>query len=104
MGIPSDPGFSGAFGVLATIVPLVVVAVVVIIAVIVVANIRRAKKLGVNPLTLQTDVAARFAKDGLGGQRPLAERLAELEGLRAAGTITEAEYTAARTSALGGGA
>ncbi|KQQ01407.1 MULTISPECIES: hypothetical protein [unclassified Rathayibacter] len=102
MDIPSDPGFSGTFGVIATIFPIFFVAVIVIIVVIIVANVRRAKKLGVNPLTLQTDVAARFAQGGLAADRPLADRLAELESLRAAGTISEAEYAAARTAALGG--
>lgn len=56
-----------------------------------------------NPLTLQTDVAARLATDGFGRTRPLAERLDELESLRTAGTISEAEYTAARATALNGG-
>ncbi|MWV57904.1 SHOCT domain-containing protein [Rathayibacter sp. VKM Ac-2754] len=104
MDIPSDPGSSGLFTVITTFFPIFFGVVVVIMVVIVVANVRRAKKLGVNPLTLQTEVAARFAKGGLAADRPLADRLAELENLRAAGTITEAEYTAARTAALGGGA
>ncbi|SMH39356.1 hypothetical protein SAMN06295885_1632 [Rathayibacter oskolensis] len=101
MHIVTNPGVPVFFGIVAAAVPLFVVAVIVLAIVLVVVNVRRAKKLGVNPLTLQTDVAARFVKDGVGGDRPLADRLAELEGLRAAGTITEAEYTAARSAALG---
>jgi len=84
------------------VVPIVIAAVVVLIAVLIVVNLRRARKLGVNPLTLETDIAAKLATGGFGAERPLGERLAEIDGLLAAGTITEQEHAAARRAALEG--
>lgn len=84
-----------------TIFPWVFGAVVVLIVVILVANVRRARKHGLNPMTMQTDVAARFIKDGAGASdESLTDRLKELDRLRAAGAISEPEYAAARSSAL----
>ncbi|QHC70205.1 SHOCT domain-containing protein [Rathayibacter sp. VKM Ac-2801] len=103
MGPAPDIGAPGWIAAAFTIVPIVIALVLALIAVLIVVNVRRAKRLGVNPLTVQTDVAARIARDGLGGGRPLADRLAELDALRAAGTISEAEHASARRAALGGG-
>ncbi|WP_146078913.1 SHOCT domain-containing protein [Rathayibacter sp. AY1E6] len=101
--VPADtvvpPWYSIAF----IAVPIVIAVVIVLVVVLIVVNVHRARSLGVDPLTLRTEVAARFAREGPGSARPLADRLAELEALRAAGTITEAEYAQARRAALGGG-
>ncbi|MCM6760896.1 hypothetical protein NB037_00545 [Rathayibacter sp. ZW T2_19] len=93
---------TGALNAAFAVVPIVIAAVVVLIAVLIVVNLRRARKLGVNPLTLETDIAAKLATGGFGAERPLGERLAELDGLLAAGTITEQEHAAARRAALEG--
>tara|TARA_R110002020_G_C16166323_1_gene763756 strand:- start:105 stop:449 length:345 start_codon:yes stop_codon:yes gene_type:complete len=98
-------GMSGGtfFDTMWAIFPWLFGAVVVLIVVIVIANVRRARKHGLNPMTMQTDVAARFIKDGVGGSNEgLTDRLVELDRLRAAGAISEQEYAAARSSALNG--
>ncbi|OOB92009.1 hypothetical protein [Rathayibacter sp. VKM Ac-2630] len=98
----TTPFDSGSADAAFAAVPIVIAAVVVLMVVLIVVNLRRAKKLGVNPLTLETDLAAKLAKDGFGGGRTLRERLAELDRLRADGTLTAEEHAAARRAALEG--
>lgn len=98
----TTPFESGTVDAAFTAVPIVIAAIVVLMVVLIVVNLRRAKKLGVNPLTLQTDLAAKLAKDGFGGGRPLSERLAEIDRLHADGTLSDEEHASARRAALEG--
>lgn len=93
------PWYSVAF----TIVPIVVIIVIVLIIVLIVRNVRRARQLGVDPTTMRTDLAARYLRHGAGpAGSSLTDRLAELDGLRAAGTISAEEHARAREAALTG--
>ncbi|NQX28556.1 SHOCT domain-containing protein [Microbacteriaceae bacterium VKM Ac-2854] len=99
-----NPSAPAGFDLMLTLVPIFIVLVIVVMVVLVVMNVRRARQHGLNPLTMQTDLAARFIKNGVGANpdAPLQDRLAELEALKASGTITEREYAQARASALNG--
>ncbi|NQX10502.1 hypothetical protein HQQ80_02560 [Microbacteriaceae bacterium VKM Ac-2855] len=104
---PSNPIIPSWFDVVWTAFPFVFGAVVLVIVVSIVLNVRRARKHGLNPFTMRTDMAARYIASGTraapDSRAPLQDRLAELEALRASGTITEREYVSARSSALNGG-
>ena len=93
------PWYSVAF----TVVPIVIALVIVLIVVLIVRNVRRARQLGVDPTTMQTDMAARYLRHGVGpAGSSLTDRLAELDRLRAAGTISAEEHARAREAALTG--
>lgn len=82
---------------------LLFVAVVVFIIVAVTRNARKARELGHDPLTMETELTARAIDSRLlAGPRPVEARLAELDDLRARGVITEDEYRVARQKAIGG--
>ncbi|MCJ1704965.1 hypothetical protein [Rathayibacter sp. VKM Ac-2926] len=94
------PWYSAVF----VIVPIVIVAVFVLVIVLIVRHARRAKQLGMDPTTMQTDMAARYLRHGIGPEgSSLTDRLAELDRLRAAGTISAEEHARAREAALTGG-
>jgi len=80
---------------------LLFVAAVVLIVVMAVRNARKARELGHDPLTMQTELVAR-AMDSplLATPKPLEQRLAELDDLRARGVISEDEHRAARQRAI----
>jgi hypothetical protein len=85
------------------VVAVAIAAVFVFVIVSIVRNASRARQSGLNPLTLQTDLVAKVMNsEMLAPERPIAERLAELDTLFAAGTISEAEHAAARARILGG--
>ncbi len=90
------------FGALPIAIGVVVVLVfVLIIGLSVYRSVRMARR-GQNPLTLPEDVAYRFSRPGAG--RPPAsksQRLDELDALRAADRISEAERAEARARILG---
>jgi hypothetical protein len=92
-----DALFGAGFAVLATVV-------VVVFAGIIGVSIYRAARLakqGVNPLTLETDIAAKVLQsDALRRTPSKVERLAELDVLEANGTISAAERDAARARIL----
>ena len=89
------------FGPLFAIVWVILVLVVGLVLVGAVLNARKARQHGFNPLTMQTDLAAKVMKSNLlGANRSKAERLAELDSLLAAGTITPAEHSEARAAIL----
>lgn len=90
-----DAMFLGA----AAIVALGFLSVVFLI----VRNSRAASRAGMNPLTLQTDLAAKVMNSELLAPAPSKEaRLAELDGLLARGVISAAEHATARAAILGG--
>jgi hypothetical protein len=85
-------------------VVVVIVAVVFVLAIVgVVLNVRNARRKGLDPLTLQTDLAAKVMGSGLlDARQSKAERLAELDAMLADGTITAAEHAEARAAILRG--
>jgi hypothetical protein len=86
---------------------LVLILVVVVFAVGIAMTVRRAKKLrdaGIDPLDPETDLAIRLARSRTLLPPPpatLTQRLAELDDLHRAGTITSGEREAARARLLG---
>lgn len=104
----SVPGFSdgfglfeGIFGVVFVIVALIIVAGFVFVGFIFVRNYKASKSAGLDPFTLQTQLAARVANsEMLAPKKSLEEKLAELDSLLARGLITRDEYTQARLKAL----
>ncbi len=96
-------GFGIGFGVVIVLFVLLFVAAVVFIVVTVVRNANRARALGHDPLTMQTELAARVIDSPLLAAAPkptLEQRLAELDDLRSRGVLTEDEYRAARQKAI----
>lgn len=91
--------FGIAFGVLAALMILTTLTIVVL-------ALYRGKRMadrGQNPLTMQEDIAYQamqsrtFAPD-----KPLEQRLAELDDLHARGVISDEEHRSARAEALRG--
>lgn len=84
-----------------TIVPILIgVVFVAVIGSIVYRAVRMASR-GQNPLTLQEDLAMQVLKSPpLQRARTKAERLDELDSLRALGRISEEELVAARAKVL----
>jgi hypothetical protein len=86
-----------------TIVPIVIGVIFVLIVVLIVVRVVSLRRKGLNPLTLDTDIAARvMSSDLLAAARPKAERLAELDALLASGAITPAEHATARATIIAG--
>lgn len=95
--------FGAGFFVFFGLVVLFIVAVVVVMIVTVSRNAAKARELGHDPLTMQTELAARAMDSGLlAPQKSLEARLAELDDLRARGVITAEEHAKARADALAG--
>ena len=95
---PEVPAFDALFGVVGVIV---VVGIIVAIAVSV-RNASKAVEAGQNPLTVEYDLALKaLSSDALAAPQPTEEKLAEIERLYAAGTITADEREAARIRILG---
>lgn len=92
-------GFAIFFG----IVVLFIIAVAVVMVVMISRNAAKARELGHDPLTMQTELAARAMDSELLAPRPSLEaRLAELDELHARGVITADEHAKARAEALAG--
>ena len=90
------------FGVVFVVIVIAIVAAFVFVIYSVIRNGARARQSGLDPLTLQTDLAAKVMNsEMLAPARPMAERLAEIDTLLAAGAISEAEHAAARARILG---
>lgn len=80
---------------------LIVAAGIVTVIVLIVGNIRRARAVGIDPFMANTDLTARLLHaDALAPTRSITDRLAELDRLHAAGTITATEHAAARHTIL----
>jgi len=94
--------FTTGFSVVFVIVAVVIAVVFVFIVVSIVRNLARAKQRGIDPLTVQTDLAAKaMNSDLLKSERSKADRLAEVDAMLAAGSITADEHAAARAAILG---
>ena len=84
------------------VVGALVVAVVVLGVTIAVRSRRVLRDSGLDPLAAGAQIAARVSRGPLGTPtQTLAGRLTELDDLQHRGLISDAEYSAARTAALG---
>jgi hypothetical protein len=98
---PTAPGSDALFGVGFAVIATAVVIVFVGIIGLSIYRAARLAKQGVNPLTLETDLAAKVLHSDVLKQTPSKpERLAELDVLEANGTISPAERQAARARIL----
>lgn len=80
---------------------LFIIAVAVVMVVMISRNAAKARELGHDPLTMQTELAARAMDSELLAPRPgLEARLAELDELHARGVITADEHAKARAEVL----
>lgn len=94
---------SAGIGIGMVIFGILFVCVVAFIIVSIVRNARRARQAGYDPLTMQTEMAARAMNSEL--LRPaqsIEQRLRELDDLRTRGVISVEEYERARADALKG--
>ncbi len=88
---------------------VILVLVIAVFAYVIYATIRNRRALrraGHDPVTIQADLADRVLRSDLLSSGPrdqgLEQRLAEVDRLHAAGTISDEERTAARARILGG--
>ena len=95
--------FGAGFVVFFGLVVLFIVAVVVVMIVTISRNAAKARELGHDPLTMQTELTARAMDSSLlAPQKSLEARLAELDDLHARGVITAEEHAKARADTLSG--
>ena len=95
---PYLPDFDAAFGI---VFALVVIGGLIALAIFI-RNASKAVEAGQNPLTVDYDLSLKALKsDVLAPERSTEEKLAEIERLFAAGTITADEREAARLRILG---
>lgn len=109
-----DPGFglfAGGMGIAFAVFGVLFVAALVFIIVSSVRRYRVLKDAGVDPLTVEAQIAAKVLQSDMlspsrdaGGRddRPLEQRLAELDDLHARGVISADEHRDARAAALRG--
>lgn len=96
-------GDFGAFGVLFGVVSAVIGLGFVAIVVTIVLRSARMAKRGQNPFTMEEDLAYQAMQSRtLAPEKPLEQRLAELDDLLARGVISDEEHRTARTEALRG--
>ena len=80
------------------------VAVFGTIVFIIVKNVQKARELGHDPFTMETELTAKAIDSSLlGPTQTIESRLAELDGLRTRGIITEPEFAKARAEAISAG-
>jgi uncharacterized membrane protein len=93
-----DSGFSIVFAIVAVIIVLGIIAVIVLA----VRNGAKARRAGLDPTTLNTDIAIRVLQsEALRGEQSVEQRLAKLDELTASGAISNDEHAAARARILG---
>ncbi|WP_246139983.1 SHOCT domain-containing protein [Protaetiibacter larvae] len=106
---PDDLGFGfdafGAFGVVFVVLLvlglLFIAAVITFMVIAITRNVRKAKELGHDPLTMETELTARAIDSKLLAPEVSTEaRLAELDDLHARGVITATEYATARAEVI----
>lgn len=109
-----DPSPGPVFTVVLIVFGILFVAVVVLMITVTVRRAKKFRDAGIDPLDPQADMAIRLMqRGGLAGMPPqvpgpaappppsLTQRLAELDALHRAGTITADERDAARAKLLG---
>jgi hypothetical protein len=71
---------------------------------VIVKNVQKARALGHDPFTMETELTAKAIDSTLlSPVQTIESRLAELNGLRTRGIITEPEYAKARAEAISAG-
>jgi hypothetical protein len=81
--------------------PFLFLATIGIIIFMAVRNYKKAKSMGKDPFTLQTEVIAKLAASKLlQGEESIEQKLAEADELLAKGTITQTEHADLRKSIL----
>lgn len=100
----SSPLVPGWFDVLFTLVPLFIIAIIGFGVFVAVRNYRAAKRGGVDPFAVDTELKVRALDSAaLAPAAPsIEERLAELSRLHSSGLITDEELAQARMQALSG--
>lgn len=106
----SSPLVPGGFDFLFALFPVLFVAVLIFIGFTAYRNYRAAKRGGVDPFAVDTELKVKAinsnALRGTGhpepGARSLEQRLAEIDDLHRRGVITDAERATARTEILSG--
>lgn len=89
--------FNAVFIVIAILIAIAFVVVIVSV----VRNAGKARRHGLDPMTLQADMAAKVMQsDLLAGEQSKVQRLAEVDALLAQDTITPAEHADARAAIL----
>lgn len=106
----TDPLMPSGTDALFTIVPVLVGIGFVVVIALAIRRFVRYSQHGIDPTVVDVDIAAKLLKsDILAPERPerpeppvrtVTERLAELDGLLAAGTISAGEHAAARAKVL----
>ncbi|WP_440707986.1 hypothetical protein [Herbiconiux sp. YIM B11900] len=95
------PDLFALFPIIFVVVAALVVVVFVVVIVQIVANARRVRASGHNPLTLQSDLATKLLdSEMLSSERSTEERLGELDRLHDSHTISDEEYRTARARVL----
>ena len=83
------------------IFPFLFIGVTAFIIFTISRNYRKAKSMGKDPFTLQTEVIAKLADSKLlEGEEPIEQKLAKAETLLKNGNITQAEYEELRKNIL----
>lgn len=102
LDIPAQEAVTGVLAFLLLAVAVLVVAVVVFMVVATVKRYRAARTAGLDPFAGDVQVAGAVARSAaLAPDRPVADRLAEVERLHQQRQITDAERDAARARILG---
>ena len=98
------PNDNGTLHILFLVFIVLFAAAVVVIVATVIRNIGKARRAGLDPLTMQTDFAARVMNsDLLAAEKPLSQKLGDVDALLANGEITPEEHATARAAILAQG-
>lgn len=101
MGFSGFSVFGIGFVLMMVFAGLFFAAVITFMVIAITRNAKRARELGHDPLTMETELAARAIDSSLLAPKPTIEaRLAQLDDLLARGVITVDEYATARAEAI----
>lgn len=102
-GGPESDLFDGWFGIAFGVVAALAILTTLTIVLVALYRGKRMADRGQNPLTMQEDIAYQAMQSRtLAPDKPLEQRLAELDDLHARGVISDEEHRSARAEALRG--
>ncbi|MCX6403666.1 MAG: SHOCT domain-containing protein [Actinobacteria bacterium] len=97
----AELGVPAFFAIMAAFFPLLFLATLGLIIFMAVRNYNKAKSMGKDPFTLQTEVIAKLADSKLlQGEESIEQKLAEADELLAKGSITQTEHSELRKTIL----
>lgn len=97
-----NPLMPDSFSVIFGVFVVIIVAGIGFVIFSIIRNAQKAAELGHDPITMQTELAAKAIDSAaLAPARSVQERLAEVDALLAAGSISADEHAAARARILG---